>query len=102
RAASTQTYSLSLHDALPIFALVQPDGGIIKDVHDTRQARAHLACEADALRLAAGERLGAAIQREVIEAHVHEESQSIADFLHDLDRKSTRLNSSHVSISYAV
>src|SRR5207253_10014183 len=62
--AASEIYTLSLHDALPIF--------------DPRALRAaHAACAAD--RDAA-----------IPDTHVGE------------DRKSTRLNSSHVAISYAV
>src|SRR3712207_8270193 len=86
--ATTEIYTLSLHDALPIFLLdhdlgVRDDPGCylagpparhVPVVHldlDTRAARGDLA-ETD---LARGL---------------------------DLDRKSTRLNSSHANISYAV
>src|SRR5207245_11562833 len=62
--ATTEIYTLSLHDALPIYALVQLE--VATDADDARQ------------------RLGA-----------------IADQRRS-DRKSTRLNSSHGSISYAV
>src|SRR5258707_10801415 len=58
--ATTEIYTLSLHDALPIFL---PQAAM------------------------AGERLGAGHGQEVAPA---------------LDRKSTRLNSSHANISYAV
>src|SRR5690625_6955770 len=72
-------YTLSLHDALPICALNNArlffrDGEI---VHADRRAR-----------------LGG----EVI-AHIHE---LVRKNNRGLDRKSTRLNSSHVAISYAV
>src|SRR5438067_7763697 len=63
-AATTEIYTLSLHDALPIWRREAADG---------------VAAIADALESAiAAQRPGAR------------------------DRKSTRLNSSHVSISYAV
>src|SRR5689334_25190305 len=60
-AATTETYTLSLHDALPIYG--EPDylDAVVKEVLRVRPAR-----------------------------------------LLDEDRKSTRLNSSHSSISYAV
>ena len=63
---------------------MQPDRRLVEDVHDARQSRAHLAREPDALRFAAGQRFGAAIEREVVEAHVDEELQAVADFLDDL------------------
>src|SRR5689334_24359642 len=60
--ATTEIYTLSLHDALPICVLL--------GLHFHREER----CVVDA----------------------------DADLLHRRDRKSTRLNSSHSSISYAV
>src|SRR5438128_6851564 len=57
--ATTEIYTLSLHDALPIYTLGHPVGDAL------------LCCVADRLRAC-------------------------------VDRKSTRLNSSHGSISYAV
>src|SRR3989442_15131428 len=80
--ATTEIYTLSLHDALPIFVTLAPDG------ERCREARIALgsvgvaplrATEAEVLL--AGERLSESLLR---------------------DRKSTRLNSSHVRISYAV
>src|SRR5438067_191537 len=68
--ATTEIYTLSLHDALPISVGEQ-----------LAQPRQHLVVE-DALHLARHAR--------------HREDVRLRD------RKSTRLNSSHVSISYAV
>ena len=67
-----------------VVALVQADRGLVEDVHDADQAGADLAREADALRFAAGERVGAAIERQVVEADVAEEPQALADLLDDL------------------
>ncbi len=53
-----------------VVALVQADRGLVEDVHDADEARADLAGEADALRLAAREGLGAAIETEVVEADI--------------------------------
>src|SRR5437868_12180955 len=64
-AATTPIYTLSLHDALPIFAKIFYAFGLLETP-------------------------------EVSEAH---RADLIGEYL---DRKSTRLNSSHVSISYAV
>ena len=63
---------------------MQPDRWFIENVHDARESRAHLAREPDALRFATGQRLGAAIEREIVESDVHQEFQAIADFLDDL------------------
>src|SRR5438876_7803585 len=69
--ATTQIYTLSLHDALPIL-----------------QVRSHIP-DAPQLRLTRAER-DRGVEHAVHRAHGM------------LDRKSTRLNSSHPSISYAV
>src|SRR5690606_41132272 len=86
--ASTETHTLSLHDALPISA-----GNIatsrIERLHLYRPAhsdrldrrRAYGSRRSDEHGVAAGSRAGVVVHR---------------------DRKSTRLNSSHVKISYAV
>ena len=68
-----------------IVALVQADGRFIEDVHHADQPRADLARQPDTLRLAAGQRVGAAIQREIAQAHVAEEAEPSADLLDDLD-----------------
>src|SRR5690349_24942726 len=72
--ATTEIYTLSLHDALPI---CQPGGGEAKHRHARRFD------PPPAARLHPGLRLGLPSQP-------------------GQDRKSTRLNSSHVEISYAV
>src|SRR5436853_4297272 len=78
--ATTEIYTLSLHDALPILALV---GIVVSIAHgggdDARGRRGH---EAFGKLL----RLGRDAPEEEIA----------------LNRKSTRLNSSHLGISYAV
>src|SRR3712207_7816186 len=75
--ATTEIYTLSLHDALPIFG--------------TEPTRGRMTFDMSQLGAVAGQDLGE------------------ADFIFDgdvvymrLDRKSTRLNSSHANISYAV
>src|SRR2546430_10335862 len=75
--ATTEIYTLSLHDALPIcIAHVETDA-VVAHVVDAVRALAQCA-HFDAGRIAAG-----------------------AEF-EGIDRKSTRLNSSHSQISYAV
>src|SRR2546430_9214628 len=67
--ATTEIYTLSLHDALPIFDAAEDDDGI-------------------------GDGMA--------EAHVLEDGEIDEAGGADADRKSTRLNSSHSQISYAV
>src|SRR5437870_11034281 len=80
--ATTEIYTLSLHDALPIFRLdvgrLLVVGGEGVPVGDEEQARV----------------LGLQLDPVLQHAVVVPEMQG--------DRKSTRLNSSHVAISYAV
>src|SRR3989454_2773081 len=73
--ATTEIYTLSLHDALPIFAYTAGDLDVWREVM-ARVMTAAGAHRGDLLHIAFGYGL--------------------------LDRKSTRLNSSHLVISYAV
>src|SRR5688572_32749621 len=73
--ATTEIYTLSLHDALPIYLAGDHDVGRALDAVDQR-----LAAAVEVVELRLGDR--------------------IVDI--DRDRKSTRLNSSHSQISYAV
>src|SRR3712207_7205599 len=75
--ATTEIYPLSLHDALPIWALLEPEG---VDSGWLPRRLSALCATGD--------------EREPL-------AERIADVL-TVDRKSTRLNSSHANISYAV
>src|SRR3712207_7596426 len=84
--ATTEIYTLSLHDALPIF-LKDEQGGIVR-LPNGAEARYFLAPDSilsvdNGAQVSAGDVL----------ARLPRESS---------DRKSTRLNSSHANISYAV
>src|SRR5204863_7736188 len=87
--ATTQIYTLSLHDALPICLQQIGSLGVLSHARTAGQAEArrHLVA-------------GLAEQRpagvHVVQAH------PVVRVAADEDRKSTRLNSSHVEISYAV
>src|SRR5438874_7934833 len=80
----TGIHSLSLHDALPIFLAIAQGGDLVQCGFDAMQAVAQRLEQELAL---AGELHAGGAARE----------QGRAE-----DRKSTRLNSSHVEISYAV
>src|SRR3712207_8976167 len=84
--ATTEIYTLSLHDALPIF----PGGD------DSRAVRTD---HPGALPLEVGEHRGGVLHRDTL-GDDHEQLDARVDRLED--RKSTRLNSSHANISYAV
>src|SRR5204863_9867256 len=77
--STTEIYTLSLHDALPIFSILSPQFSILSRTdpcgHSHWQAM-HQPITGDLI--------------------------SPTAFLSSSDRKSTRLNSSHVEISYAV
>src|SRR3712207_7289937 len=81
--ATTEIYTLSLHDALPICILPAPRG--LPQVEVTFDIDANGILNVSAKDKATGKE-----QKIVIQASS------------GLDRKSTRLNSSHANISYAV
>ena len=63
---------------------MKADGGLVEDVEDAAEVRAKLGGEADALRFAAAQGLGGAIQGEVIEADAGHEFQALADLREDI------------------
>ena len=69
-----------------VVALVQADGGFVQHIHHAHQSGADLAGQTDALRLAARQGVGAAVERQVIQANVDQKAQALADFLDDLCR----------------
>src|SRR3712207_9143374 len=80
--ATTEIYTLSLHDALPISGLLAPKKGpLAQSFHN---------CEGSAATAA----------RKSSRASIGAPSGLASVF--STDRKSTRLNSSHANISYAV
>src|SRR3712207_7232085 len=85
--ATTEIYTLSLHDALPILRRA----GLARDDPPAVARRAERAAERRLAR-ELGEREGA------VPAWRHDEVLPVRR----ADRKSTRLNSSHANISYAV
>src|SRR5690606_41476060 len=95
--STTALYTLSLHDALPICAHPEPEAHEVFDDRRERDRPVRLAAvkvERDARR--GDVRVG---QREQA---VGPHGQIGPDGVRVEDRKSTRLNSSHVKISYAV
>src|SRR2546426_9025878 len=80
--ATTEIYTLSLHDALPIFSLVTRLGGLVVFRDLTRDSAWVALDREEAFRKF----------RQLAESRVKSRK----------DRKSTRLNSSHLVISYAV
>src|SRR5690606_40924678 len=96
-APTAEISTLSLHDALPIFPYL---GEKVEAVH-VRQAK----IEDDEARLLAQKfepHLAVGCIENVVALRGEPCSQEFADRRVIIDRKSTRLNSSHVKISYAV
>src|SRR5258708_26016514 len=73
--ATTEIYTLSLHDALPIYAVAVLNGGFARWLAEGRGTTA---------------------------GHEHRRASEFHGAPRNSDRKSTRLNSSHQIISYAV
>ncbi len=71
-------------DQPAIVARVQPDGRFVQHIQDAAQPAPHLAPQADPLRLAAGKRGSLATEREILEPHVDQELQPIANLAHQL------------------
>src|SRR5205807_8432712 len=99
---STALYTLSLHDALPIYA-DRPD--VAGQLHLHRPANAELGVRAVRLRRRGRVRAG---RRSIAGADGNRTGATQARLGHGgrigtnaEDRKSTRLNSSHLVISYA-
>jgi hypothetical protein len=63
-----------------VVARVQADGRLVEDVADAAQVGAELRGEPDALRLAAGQRGRGAVERQVAQADLRQESQARAEF----------------------
>jgi hypothetical protein len=63
---------------------VEADARLVEDVQHADEPAADLPGEADALRLAARERRGGAVERQVVEADVQQETEAGADFLQQL------------------
>src|SRR5690349_23771098 len=81
--ATTEIYTLSLHDALPIY----------------RMGRSIAKLREEVLRIARGDFREAPLP--AIDDEIRDLSGAV-NRMAVIDRKSTRLNSSHVEISYAV
>ena len=68
---------LERRDQLRVVALVQADRGLVEDVEHAHQRGADLRGQADPLRLAARQRRGGAVHREVADADVLQELQPL-------------------------
>src|SRR5699024_11558429 len=93
-SATTLLYILSLHDALPIYG----ETGV-EDAADLRLAA--FGAELLVVVLVGGPRMHGEFDDEGVALDL-DSGEAAVMIKGDTDRKSTRLNSSHVSISYAV
>src|SRR5207302_8194517 len=87
------TYTLSLHDALPISR---------NELHEVHEPYAKAALEHFVRELESHSSLGHYQDMNVLGAGPGDDEPLQAGMVFAIDRKSTRLNSSHVKISYAV
>src|SRR5439155_25702970 len=97
---TTEIYTLSLHDALPIYR-----GLLVHRQHHSIVRRHHV--EADNVSRLGDKRRVVALAPGLAAGQIdllrpQEPPDILLVNVAELDRKSTRLNSSHVAISYAV
>jgi nucleotide-binding universal stress UspA family protein len=80
RVADVAQLLQRLQQAL-VVALVQTDRRFVEDIEHAGQPRTDLRGQANALRLAAGERFRRTVERQIVEADVDQELQAADDFL---------------------
>ena len=76
--------ALERRDHLDVVLRVQADARLVEHVEHAHQAGADLRRQADALRLAAGERARAAVEVQIVEADTQQELEAAADLLEHL------------------
>src|SRR5439155_24274161 len=91
-------YTLSLHDALPIYGAASLQSAHSFDLESAVALNARAADDRFAAVGKADERFALA----VVVRRPDDERRLLPGYTARVDRKSTRLNSSHVAISYAV
>ena len=78
------TQSLQRIQQFPVIALMQADTRFIQNIQYTDQPRTNLRRQADPLRLAAGQRTGRPVQRQVVQPDIDQKAEPGVDFLADL------------------
>ena len=76
--------ALERRDHLDVVLRMEPDARLVEHVEHAHQAGADLRRQPDALRLAARERAGAAVEVEVVEADAEQQLQPAADLVEHL------------------
>src|SRR5690606_40414938 len=99
RTGTRGIYTLSLHDALPIYGF---HGRLVAIPSYVHLVEPHALDDARVVRSEEGLNLHAGALAHCSEERVPHRLQVLGGFRRNKDRKSTRLNSSHVKISYAV
>src|SRR5207302_2960972 len=99
-AATNLVSSPSLHDALPIFGDPEELQRRLAEFAAQMQGQQRLAWADNAIKLAVDMTV-AAVARVNVQGNAEDQAEQIRVVI-ARDRKSTRLNSSHVKISYAV
>src|SRR5204862_7940789 len=98
--AAGEIDSLSLHDALPIYPEVEKR--ISDKVSMCNYWANRLCCEAADRAMQVHGGIGYSRHKPFEHIYRHHRRYRITEGAEEIDRKSTRLNSSHVEISYAV
>ena len=76
--------ALERRDHLGVVLRVQADARLVEDVEHAHQAGTDLRRETDALRFAAGQRSGSAVEVQIVEADAEQELEAAADLLEHL------------------
>src|SRR5690606_39524209 len=95
--STTEIYTLSLHDALPIYAI----GNLAQRIRQ-RRVSALIVLDAAVGHKHSDPLVSAAREVRIPTTYAHKGGVAALARAFTQDRKSTRLNSSHVKISYAV
>ena len=66
-----------------VVTLVQTNGRLIKDIHNSDQTRADLRGQTNTLSLTARKRIRAAVQGQILKPDIHQKLQTVTDFLED-------------------
>src|SRR5690606_40001046 len=100
--ATTDIYTLSLHDALPIYYFSTQRVTIEKPGQEDLPKKTVAKLKGISIQPRAMIPIKMPMKKSIIKMKTNHRLVGIHTYQPNLDRKSTRLNSSHVKISYAV